>query len=227
MQTRLHKFIASTGYCSRRKAEELMAAGKVSVNGEKVTKLGTTIDPDQDEVIVNRSVLTKVEQYRYLAVNKPKGIVCTRAQHKGERTVYDIIPDIRDLVIAGRLDKDSDGLIIMTNDGELTNKLTHPRYGHEKEYELVMSKPLSPAEIAILQKGVRLTEGKAVFDSITEVGPSTYRVVLHQGWKRQIRRMMNFVHNDVRKLTRIRINKLLIGGLNPGASREVKRSEIV
>lgn len=227
MQTRLHKFIANTGYCSRRKAEELMAAGRVTVNGEKVKKLGTTIDPDHDVVMVNRILLTKVEQYRYLAVNKPKGVVCTRAQYKTEKTVYDIIPDVRELVIAGRLDKDSDGLIIMTNDGELTNKLTHPRYLHEKEYEVVTVKPISEAERDVLRAGVRLTEGKAGFDSIEQVGEKTYRVIMHQGWKRQIRRMFGMVHADVQKLTRVRINKLLLGGLNPGASREVKRSDIV
>lgn len=227
MKMRLHKFIANTGYCSRRKAEELMLAGRVAVNGEIVKKLGTTIDPDVDEVICNRTVLTRVTAYRYLAVNKPKGVVCTRAQYKNEKTIYDIIPDVRDLVIAGRLDKDSDGLLVMTNDGEMTNKLTHPRYQHEKEYEVITAKPLDEEAIATLKSGVRLNEGKVGFDSLEIVGEKTYRVVVHQGWKRQIRRMIGMVHNDVQRLTRVRMNKLLLGGLNPGNWREVKRSDII
>lgn len=227
MLMRLHKFIASTGIVSRRKAEALIAAGKVFVNGLQVTKLGTSIDPEKDTVRVDGVDLIQPTTFRYLAVNKPVGVVSTRAQYKNERTIYDIIPGVRDLVIAGRLDKDSEGLMLLTNDGALANELTHPRFQHEKEYEIGTSHHLDADALAELRQGVKLQEGRAYFDKLEEVGSKTYRVVLHQGWKRQIRRMFGRVQVDVLRLTRVRINKLVLGSLAPGESRVVTREEIV
>lgn len=227
MKVRLQKFIASTGLVSRRKAEELITAGVVVVNGQIANKLGTTIDPAKDTVIVNGEKLSAVKNFRYIAVNKPVGIISTRAQYKNEKTVYDIIPGTRDLVIVGRLDQDSDGLLLLTNDGELTNQLTHPRFQHQKEYELVTAKPLDDEAIVALQRGIKFQEGWARFDKIQTVGPAHYRVVLHQGWKRQIRRMIGDVGGNLTRLTRVRINKLELGDLAVGASREVRRSDIM
>ncbi len=227
MNIRLHKFIASTGVASRRKAEELIAAGKVTVNGEVVTQLGVSIDPSRDEVTVNHQRLQSIGTFRYLALNKPEGIICTRAQHKRERTVYDIVPKSRNLVIAGRLDKDSEGLVLLTNDGALTNRLTHPRYGHQKEYMVSTAHPLNADMLNRLRRGLKFPEGKARVDEISEVGTQTYRVILHQGWKRQIRRMLSRVGSDVTRLTRVRIEKLTLGELNPGEWREVNRADIV
>lgn len=226
-KVRLQKFIASTGTASRRTAEDLILAGRVYVNGTQVLKLGTSINPQVDRVRVNGQDLEPVTVFRYLAVNKPEGVTCTRAQYKSEKTVYDIIPGIRDLAIAGRLDKDSRGLLLLTNDGELVNQVTHPRYEHEKEYEFTMIRPLDEDAQHALTHGVKLTEGYACFDQLTKVGPATYRVVLHQGWKRQIRRMVGAVQGDLTQLTRIRINKLELGSLKPGAWRDVKRSDIL
>ena len=227
MQERLHKFIASTGIVSRRKAEELIVAGLVLINNKRVTKLGMTIDPKKDSVTVNGEVLKPVTAFRYIALNKPIGVTCTRAQFPSERTIYDLVPNSRDLVIAGRLDKDSEGLVLLTNDGELTNKLTHPRYEHEKEYEVTTIKPLNEAVLKALREGVKLEEGKAVVDMITTVAPKLYRIVIHQGWKRQIRRMIGSVHHDIERLVRIRINKLELKGLNTSAWRVVTKSDIV
>lgn len=224
---RLHKFIANTGVASRRAAEELIVAGRVYVNGLQVTKLGTTVDPLKDRVRVNGKDLTPVTTYRYIAVNKPVGVTCTRAQYKNERTVYDIIPGMRDLAIAGRLDKDSDGLLILTNDGDLVNKITHPRYKHEKEYEFTTVRPLDPEACKLLTHGVKLIEGQTQFSQMKTVSPATYRVVLHQGWKRQIRRMVGKVHGDLTRLTRIRINNLELGKLKPGEYRAVQREDIL
>lgn len=212
---------------SRRKAEELMVAGRVFLNGKKVTKLGTTVTPGVDEVMIDDEPVPFVTTFRYIALNKPAGVICTRAVHPKERTVYHLVPESRDLVIAGRLDKDSSGLVILTNDGELTNKLTHPRYQHEKEYEVITGKPLDAEAVAKLRQGIRLVEGKAMFDRIEEIEPRKYRVIIHQGWKRQIRRMIGFTHNDVVRLTRVRINKLLLGDLQPSAWRKIERSEII
>ncbi len=227
MTLRLQKFIASSGLVSRRKAEELIAAGRVSVNDRVVIKLGTTVNPDKDVEVVNGEKITPATAFRYLAFNKPAGVVCTRAQYKNERTVYDIIPDVRDLVIVGRLDKDSEGLILLTNDGELVNQLTHPRYQHAKEYEVVTAKPLAPEAIASLQRGVKLQEGWARFDKLTVVEPMRFRGALHQGWKRQIRRMVGEVHGHITRLTRIRLEKLELGDLPTGGWRETKRSQIL
>ncbi len=227
MKERLQKFIAGTGFVSRRKAEVLITSGLVVVNNKRITKLGTTIDPAKDVVTVNGTKLKPVTAFRYIALNKPAGVTCTRAQYKNERTVYDLIPDVRDLVIAGRLDKDSAGLVVLTNDGDLTNKLTHPRYQHQKEYEVTTVKPMTEEVLEKLRLGIPLEEGTAKFDQITEVGSKRYRVVLHQGWKRQIRRMIGFVHHDVQKLIRVRINKLELGGLKLGEWRQVERSAIL
>lgn len=227
MKERLQKFIASTGFASRRKAETLMVAGLVMVNGKRMTKLGTLIDPSKDVVSIQGKELNPVKTFTYIALNKPVDIVCTRAQFRKEKTVYDIVPKSRDLVIAGRLDKDSEGLVLLTNDGELTNKLTHPRYQHQKEYEVVTYKPISPAQQKILLDGVKLEEGTAIFDKLEEIEPKRYRVIIHQGWKRQIRRSIAFVHHDIRRLMRIRMNKLTLQGLKPGEYRQVEKSDIM
>lgn len=224
---RLQKFIASTGLVSRRKAEVLITEGKVFVNGQQVMKLGTTVDPVVDAVRVNGEDLKPTTTFRYIAVNKPAGVVSTRAQFKNERTIYDIVPGMRDLAIAGRLDKDSDGLMLLTNDGALVQEITHPKYQHEKEYEIATSRALLPEERAQLLHGVRLQEGRARFNALTPMGGSVYRVVLHQGWKRQIRRMLGRLHVDVLRLTRVRIRTLELGNLQPGEARAVSRAEIL
>lgn len=227
MKTRLHKFIASTGIVSRRKAEQLIAAGQVAVNGKPVTTVGSSIDPATDVVSVGGRKLEQVQEYFYVLLNKPAGVVCTRAQFKDERTVYDLVPRSRDLVIAGRLDKDSEGLALLSNDGELTNRLTHPRYGHTKIYEVELVKPLTEAAMERLRAGVSLSEGTAMVDDITHMGGRRYRLSLHQGWKRQIRRMMSVVHNDVVKLIRVQLGKLTLGDLKSGQYREVDRDDIL
>lgn len=227
MRTRLQKFIASTGLVSRRKAEDLITAGKVFVNGLQVIKLGTTVDPAMDVVRVNGEDLRPQTTFRYFAVNKPVGVVSTRAQYKNEKTIYDIVPGMRDLVIAGRLDKDSDGLMLLTNDGALVQEITHPRYQHQKEYEIATSRALEPDERTKLLHGVQLQEGKARFNAITPMGGSVYRVVIHQGWKRQIRRMLGKLHVDVLRLTRIRIHKLTLGNLPVGEARPITRDQIL
>lgn len=227
MKERLQKFIAGAGVASRRKAEELIAAGRVSVNGEVVTKLGTSVDPDRDSVAVNGKPVANVTAFTYIALNKPHGIVCSKIAQGRERTVYQLVPNSGKLAIAGRLDMESDGLVVLTNDGELVNRLTHPRFRHEKEYLVTTVKPLDDASINRLRRGVRMTEGTAVVDRIEPAGYTTYRVVIHQGWNRQIRRMVGAVRNDVKRLTRVRLGKLAIGDLKIGAWHEVRRSDIV
>ncbi len=228
MKERLQKFIASAGVSSRRRAEELIANGYVTVNGKVITRLGTTVDPDHDKVAVNGRPIARPTTHRYIALNKPFGVVCSKvAQAKGERTVYQLVPKSADLAIAGRLDKDSEGLVLLTNDGDLVNRLTHPRYQHEKEYLVDTIKPMDDAVLNKLRRGVRLKEGVAVMDSIAHEHALTFRAVIHQGWNRQIRRMIGKVRNDVVKLQRVRMGKLELGELKPGEWREVKHSDIM
>lgn len=224
---RLNKFIANSGFVSRRTADSMILGGLVFVNGKRVSKMGVLINPETDAVEVNGTKIRVVTEKTYIALNKPTGVVSTRATFEKEKTVYDLVPKSRNLVIAGRLDKDSDGLVLLTNDGELVNKLTHPSYGHQKEYEIVTTREFSEEDRKQLMDGIPLEEGKAVFDSLLTIGPNRYRIVLRQGWKRQIRRMTAAVHSHLKRLTRVRINKLTLEGLKPGEWREVKKSDIV
>ncbi len=227
MATRLQKYIASSGTISRRHAEELIAAGRVTVNGLTVKKMGVLVEPDTDTVAIDERLVVPAATLRYIAVYKPVGITSTRAQHKSEKTIYDLVPNARDLVIVGRLDKLSEGLVLLTNDGELTNRLTHPRYRHAKVYEVTTIKPLSVEDMAALENGVRLTEGLAKADEFSKIGPCQYRIVIHQGWKRQIRRMISAVHNDVKKLVRTELGNVKLGDLRPGQWRVVNGSSIL
>jgi len=223
---RLNKYIASSGSTSRRKADELIAAGRVTVNGKIVDTVGITIDPERDAVAVDNHPIVVAEAFTYLALNKPVGVVCTRAQIRGEKTVYDLIPNSRGLIIAGRLDKDSEGLVLLTNDGELVNTLTHPKYRHEKEYEVTLSSALDEEALRTMKTGIKMTEGIARFDRMTPVAPSAWRVVIHQGWKRQIRRMFAAVHGHVIRLVRVRLHRLELGDLPTGRWRNVERRDI-
>jgi len=227
MKERLQKFLAGAGVASRRKAEELIAAGYVTVNGTVITKLGTTIDPERDAVAVNGKPIVKPTTHRYLALNKPFGVVCSKVAQGRERTVYRLVPGSGNLAIAGRLDKDSEGLCILTNDGDLVNKLTHPKFQHQKEYLVTTVKPLDDAALNRLRRGVRLTEGTAVMDSIEQTGHTTYRVIIHQGWNRQIRRMIGMVRNDILRLQRARLGKLTLGALRPGEWKHVTRNDVL
>lgn len=227
MQERLQKVIASSTSFSRRKAEELIVAGKVRVNDTVVSTLGTKVDPEKDSIIMNGKRLPRYIVLRYIILNKPFGYVCTRAQHKNEKTVYDLIPNSRDLVIAGRLDEDSEGLVLLTNDGELVNMLTHPKYKHEKEYEVVVNKTLMQKDLSKLEHGIPLEEGMAKADQLHQVDNITLRLVLHQGWNRQIRRMFGKLGYSVIVLRRIRIGNLQLDNLPLGKFREVTKKEIL
>lgn len=227
MRERLQKFLARSGVASRRKSEALIRAGRVSVNGSVVAELGTTIDASKDKIAVDGRIVTPPSNLRYVVLNKPVGYVCTRAKFRGEHTVYELVPDSEALIIAGRLDKDSEGLVLLTNDGELVNRLTHPKYEHEKEYEVSVERPIEDREIHTLKTGIPLDEGLAVADRVEVVAPKTFRMVLHQGWNRQIRRMLGALGHKVVRLQRVRMGNITLGNLTPGAYRELEKTRIL
>ncbi|MBN2585477.1 rRNA pseudouridine synthase [Patescibacteria group bacterium] len=226
---RLNKFLASAGIASRRKADELIAAGLVSINGKVVHELGITIDSEMD-IIKFRGKIVKPESEVIYAFNKPVGVTSTLSDKHAEKTIADFFPkDIR-VYPVGRLDKDSCGLILVTNNGELANKLTHPRYEHEKEYEVILkgdekkieqfARPVKldgsltqPIKVKIIEK---LTGNRYVVS-----------LTLKEGRKRQIRRIAEMLHLQIQELKRIRIGKLRLRDLAPGQYITVNARDII
>ncbi len=236
---RLNKFLADAGICSRRKADEHISSGDVYVNGERAT-LGMKIDPDKDDVVFRRTpVRRRAETLVYYALYKPKGVVSTAADEKGRTTVTDLVPQRPRVYPVGRLDLTSEGLILLTNDGELTHQLMHPSFGHEKEYEVVVqiAEGISPREVKrSFEAGLQI-EGKLMqADRVALLHRSpkradivTLRMVLHTGYNRQIRRMCEALGLTIINLRRMRIGKLELSklALKPGKYRRVEKSDIV
>lgn len=225
---RLQKIIAQTGIASRRMAEQLIISGRVSVNGKKVITLGTQADPDTDKIAVDGKLIKRKQSgYRYIVLHKPTGYVSTKARFPNQRSVYDLVPHSNSLALAGRLDKESSGVLLFTDDGDLIYQLTHPSFTHAKIYDVLINRSLTQQELLQLKKGVRLEEGVARLDDIKQIGASRYRLVIHQGWKRQIRRMMQKMDAEVRVLQRIQLANIKLGSLPTGKWIEVRRQWIV
>ena len=233
MMERLQKYIASSGHASRRAAEDLIKEGRVKVNGEVVIKLGTKIDPEKDEININGKIIEPAE-YVYYMLSKPVGFSSAVKDKHEKKLVIGLVPKSPHVFPVGRLDKDSSGLIILTNDGDFAYKMTHPKFEKEKEYEVVcriMNKEFRINEIIKqFKKGVRLEEGIAKADKIEVLGQKKdiieLKIVIHQGWNRQIRRMCNATRLQVLELKRIRISGLCLGDLAPGKWRKLRNNEI-
>lgn len=225
---RLNKFLANCGLASRRKAEELIKAGRVSVNGQTVKLLSTTVDPDKDVVAsAGRRCLPR-QKYIYLAMNKPEGYVCTNAVFRGERSVFELLPpEYKNLKIAGRLDKDSQGLLLLSDDGDFIYWLTHPKFRQQKKYEVALGRHLIADDFFRLKKGIRLPEGVAKFDSFKKITGAKYQVTLHQGWKRQIRRMFEVIGARVISLKRVSEGKFELKNIALGSYCLINKEEII
>ena len=225
---RLQKALADRGVASRRRSEELITGGRVRVNGEAVMTLGTKVPPDA-RIDVD-GVLTRQATPRYVLLNKPKGIVSTANDERGRKTVVQLIGAQERLYPVGRLDTDSEGALLLTNDGDWAERVLHPRYGHEREYDVTVSGELTPETITQLRNGVRLEEGLAVAARIDvhsrSRGASRLRMVLHTGWRRQIRRMLSVVGLRTVRLVRTRVGNLELGNLRAGEWRELTPKEI-
>ena len=221
---RLNKCIASQGICSRRKADEFIERGKVRVNGAVVKELGTKVDPDRDIVAVTGwgqiNKKTKKQDQDgpiYILLHKPRGYVCTTKKFKGEKNVLDLV-DLKERIYpVGRLDKDSEGLLILTNDGEFTNRLTHPSFQHEKEYEVTLSRALTAEDLETIKRGVSESGENLPVKQVELIEPKVARIILTEGKKRHIRRIFGSLDYKVTRLLRTRIDSYELADLKPGA----------
>lgn len=230
MEERLQKIMAKAGLGSRRDCEMLIYAGRVSVNG-KVAILGTKADLEVDHIVVDGTPLKKLETLNYVALNKPRGVLSTTDTPDTRQTVRDLVPLPGTLYPVGRLDVESEGLILLTNDGDLANKLTHPRYGHEKEYRVLVAKIPDDVQLAAWRHGVVLEDGYRTAPATVEVdtiaGKGAWmRVILREGRKRQIREMGFKTGLPVVRIIRVRIGSLQLGGLKPGEWRKLTPHEV-
>jgi len=229
VEERLQKVLAHAGVASRRRAEEMIVEGRVQVNGEVVKQLGTKVNPHRDVIVVDGRPLGRPERPVYVLLNKPRGVLSAAHDVRGRKTVVDLVPARSRLYPVGRLDLDSEGLMLLTNDGALALRLAHPRYEHEKEYRVLVAGVPDEAALARLRGGVGL-EGGWTRPARVEVeksnGDTWLRMVLREGRKRQIRRMVEKVGYQVLRLIRVRMGPLRLGDLPPGAYRPLTREEL-
>jgi len=226
---RLQKYMAHAGVASRRKSEAIIEAGRVRVNGEVVTELGTRVDPDTDRVQVDGREVG-LPSTRWLLLNKPPGVLTTRRDPGGGRIVYDLLPpDSGDLRYVGRLDRATEGLLLLTNDGDVLNGLTHPRYEVEREYRAEVKGKVLPETLQQLVRGVRLDDGPArAVRAWTPRDESDrcVRLILTEGRNREVRRLLEAVGHPVTALRRERYGPVKLGDLAPGSWRELTDREI-
>ncbi len=227
--TRLNKYIASSGLCSRRKADELIESGVVMVNGKKVTELGFTVNP-KDKVFVNGKMIHPVK-HEYYRFYKPAGYITTADDENGRKTIYDLIPEnLYHLKPVGRLDKDSTGLIILTNDGDLINDLTHPSVKVPKLYRVSINGKISQNDIDTMYKGIEIEPGKIAYAEVdvleVDNNHTVMEIMLYQGLNRQIRKMFEHLGFEVLTLKRIQHATLNLDGLKRGMLKPIKPQQI-
>lgn len=222
---RLQKFLSQAGVCSRRKGEEFIQAGRIKINGKTVTTLGTGVDPERDRIEFDGSRIRLKEKPIYIALNKPKDYV-TSCNQKEAKIVLDLIPISQRIYPIGRLDKDSTGLLLLTNDGALHQRLSHPSFDHEKEYDVTVAMPIQDGALRKLTKGVSLTGRKTRPAEVKRISANRFRIILREGRNRQIRRMVAKIGNEVIALQRVRISGVKLGDLAEGAWRYLAENEI-
>lgn len=229
---RLQKYLAESGVASRRASEELILQGRVKINGETAV-IGASVDPETDEITLDGKPVKQAEQIVTLMLYKPKGVVSTSDDPQGRKTVQDYVKDIpARLYNVGRLDINSEGLILMTNDGELAHRMTHPKFSVEKTYYAVCDGKLLPSEIASLVNGVSLEEemtapAKVSHVRPTKTGDTSFLIAIHEGKNRQIRRMLEAVGHRTLRLKRERFGPLSLGDMKPGETRRLTDEELL
>lgn len=234
MEVRLQKIIAAAGIASRRAAEKLIAEGRVQVNGTTVTELGTKADPEVDDIRVDERRVKQPQRHRYFLLNKPRGYVTTRSDPEHRPTVLDLLKGVREYVYpVGRLDFDSEGLLILTNDGDLAATLTHPKHEVERVYEAQVLGVPDSHDIERLSRGIVLDGRRTAPAQIellrerrTEGDTSVLRVTIHEGRTRQVRKMADAIGHPVRTLKRVRIGPIADKNLKLGSYRELTPEEV-
>jgi len=220
---RLNKFISESGICSRREADAWIAAGRVTVNGRPAS-LGTQVTA-ADSVLVDGRALPRRRRDIYIALNKPRGITCT-TERDVAGNIVDFINHPERIFPIGRLDKDSEGLILLTNNGDIVNEILRVEHGHEKEYLVTVERPVTDTFLSMMAAGVRIGGEKTRPAVVKRAGPSSFRIVLTQGLNRQIRRMCSALGFRVQGLRRVRIMHIELGSLAPGAWRDLSAAEL-
>lgn len=230
MEERLQKVLAQAGYGSRRHCEEYIAAGRIRVNGA-VAVMGAKADPNTDKITLDGKPIAAREALTYIAMYKPRNVISSVDDEVGRKTVRDLIPEAGHLYPVGRLDWDSEGLILMTNDGDLTNRLTHPRYGHQKEYRVLLARQPDAVQVETWRRGVVLEDGEKTAPADVYVESRSGKgawlhVTMGEGRKRQIRETGATLGLPVVRIVRIRIGTLRLGALKPGEWRHLTEAEI-
>jgi len=221
---RLQKFLSAAGVCSRRRGETLILAGRVAVNGRRTTVLGTRVDPETDKVLVDGQPAVLKDDHVYIALHKPEGYV-TSCDHSGEKIVLDLVDIGSRLFPVGRLDKDSTGLLLLTDDGPIHHRLSHPSFDHEKEYEVTVAKSLTEGALKKLARGVSLRGKKTRSARVSRLSARRFTITLKEGRNRQIRRMAAKIGHQVVALKRVRVAHIRLGGLKPGRWRHLSDTE--
>jgi 23S rRNA pseudouridine2605 synthase len=226
---RLQRSLARAGFGSRRACEELIAAGRVEINGQVAT-LGDRLDPAVDQVRVDGSKVNVNPELRTFALHKPRGVTTTMRDPHAERDLSGFLPEGVHVFPVGRLDRDTEGLLLLTNDGSLAHRLTHPRYAIEKEYLAEVNRPPSSRQLARLRRGVELDDGTARAVDARSAGGAAgrggVRLVMVEGRKREVRRMLDAVELPVRRLIRVRVGPIRLGKLRPGDVRELEPEDV-
>jgi 23S rRNA pseudouridine2605 synthase len=228
---RLNRFLAQAGVASRRRSDELISAGRVTVNGEAVTKLGTDIDPERDAIAVDGRPLERPSSFTYVMLNKPPGCVVTMADPQGRATAAQLVSGVGVRVVpVGRLDAGTEGLLLLTDDGDLAHRVAHPSFELDKVYEVEARGVLTEGERRRLETGIeldgRLTTQAAVRVISAKGGATVAEITLHEGRKRQVRRMFQEVGHRVTRLRRVRLGPLELGDLPPGQWRRLTDGEL-
>ncbi len=240
---RLNKHIASLGICSRRKADEMIAAGRVKINGKRVTEMSTRVDAEKDVVeVVGFDQNRLKEELVYIALNKPTDYVCTNTDKQGESVLELLTEDnyngrskrklLQRVYPVGRLDKESEGLVLLTNDGELANKISHPKFEHEKEYELIIDKRLTPDVYHVLTSGMDIGDGETVkgidiVDMSQRGRQFVITVILREGKNRQLRKMFGRVGYRIISLRRTRVGNVKLGTIPIGQWKFINKDKVI
>jgi len=221
MKQRLQKIIAQAGITSRRKAEDLINQGHVTVNGIRA-QIGEKADPEIDNIQVRGESIVPKKEFVYYALNKPRGILCTASDEKGRKNVLSLVPEKPRVFTVGRLDMDTEGLILLTNDGDWANSIMHPKFNIFKTYEVVVDRPFDEKSFSTLKKGIEVGGKKITPDSVEQISSAKIKLVIHEGQKRIVRRLMEKLGFNVEHLKRTHIGPFELGKLKTGEYKTIK-----